>query len=88
MHLHDGCTFGIHRARGDCPAATTEDAGQFRIDHVAMGTFGVEPIKPDQGYIAFAGTSVRQFATLTSRQSSATVLLKLGPKAGVCYFRA
>ncbi|HEX8801373.1 MAG TPA: hypothetical protein VF772_22305, partial [Terriglobales bacterium] len=35
------------------------------------------------GYIAFAGTSVREMVTLTPNQSSATVVLKLGPKAGV-----
>jgi len=78
-----GAPSGSREARGDCPAVTTDDAGQFRIDHVAMGTFGVEAIKLDQGYIAFAGTSVKQFVTLTSSQSSATVVLKLGPKAGV-----
>lgn len=77
-----GAPSGSREARGGC-LATTDDAGQFRIDHVAMGTFGVEAIKPDQGYIAFAGTSVKQFVTLTSSQSSATVVLKLGPKAGV-----
>ena len=73
---------GSKEARGDCPVKTDE-AGQFRIDHVAMGTFGVEAIKPEDGYIAFAGTSVKQFVTLTSSQSSAKVVLKLGPKAGV-----
>ena len=78
-----GAPSGSREARGDCPAVTTDDAGQFRIDHVAMGTFGVEAIKLDQGYIAFAGTSVKQFVTLTSSQSSATVVLKLGPKVGV-----
>ena len=78
-----GAPSGSREARGDCPAATTDDAGQFRIDHVAMGTFGVEAIKPDQGYIAFAGTSAKEVVTLTSSQSSATVVLKLGPKAGV-----
>jgi hypothetical protein len=78
-----GAPSGSREARGNCPAVTTDDAGQFRIDHVAMGTFGVEAIKLDQGYIAFAGTSVKQFVTLTSSQSSATVVLKLGPKVGV-----
>jgi hypothetical protein len=78
-----GAPSGSREARGTCPAATTDDAGQFRIDHVAMGTFGVEAIKPDQDYIAFAGTSAKEFVTLTSSQSAATVALKLGPKAGV-----
>ncbi len=72
---------GSKESRGDCPA-TTDEAGQFRIDHVAMGTFGVEAIKPEDGYIAFAGTSVKEFVTLTPNQSSATVALKLGPKPG------
>jgi len=69
-------------ARGDCPAIT-DDAGQFRIDHMAMATFGVEAIKPEDGYIAFAGTSVKKRVTLTPNQSSATVVLKLGPKPGM-----
>jgi hypothetical protein len=46
-----------------------------------MGTIGVEAIKPEDGYIAFAGTSVRELVTLTPNQLSATVVLKLGPKA-------
>lgn len=73
---------GSKESRGDC-SVTTDGAGQFRIDHVAMGTFGVEAIKPEDGYVAFAGTSVREMVTLTPSQSSATVLLKLGPKPGV-----
>ena len=77
-----GAPAGSKEARGDCPA-TTDEAGQFRIDHVAMGTFGVEAIKPEEGYIAFAGTSVKKMVTLTTSQSSATVALKLGPKPGV-----
>jgi hypothetical protein len=48
-----------------------------------MGVTSVEAIKPEDGYVAFAGTSVREEVTLTPNQSSATVLLKLGPKPGV-----
>jgi hypothetical protein len=48
-----------------------------------MGIFLVEAIKPDDGYIAFAGTSVIEAVTLTPSQFSATVVLKLGPKPGV-----
>jgi hypothetical protein len=77
-----GAPAGSRESRGDCPAATTDEAGQFRIDHVAMGTIGVEAIKPGDGYVAFAGTSVSEQVTLTPNQSSATVVLKLGPKAG------
>jgi hypothetical protein len=73
---------GSKESRGDCPA-TTDEAGEFRIDHVAMGTFGVEAIKLEDGYVAFAGTSVKEVVTLTPNQSSATVVLKLGPKPGV-----
>jgi len=77
-----GAPSGSKEARGDCPV-TTDEAGQFRIDHMAMGTFGVEAIKPEDGYIAFAGTSVKKMVTLTPSQSAATVALKLGPKPGV-----
>ena len=62
-----GAPWGSTEARGDCPV-TTDEAGQFRIDHVATGTFGVEAIKPEDGYIAFAGTSAREMVTLTSNQ--------------------
>jgi hypothetical protein len=78
-----GAPSGSREARGDCPAATTDGEGQFRIDHMKMGTFGVEAIKPEDGYVAFAGTSVKEMVTLTPNQSSATVVLKLGPKAGM-----
>jgi hypothetical protein len=77
-----GAPSGSKEARGGCPVATDE-AGQFRIDHVAMGTFTVEVIKPEDGYVAFAGTSVKETVTLGPSQSSATVVLKLGPKPGV-----
>jgi hypothetical protein len=75
-----GAPAGSEESRGGCPA-TTNEAGQFRIDHVAMGTIGVEAIKPEDGYVAFAGTSVSELVTLTPNQWSATVVLKLGPKA-------
>jgi hypothetical protein len=77
-----GARSGSKEARGDCPV-TTDEAGQFRLDHMAMGTFGVEAIKPEDGYIAFAGTSVKKMVTLTPSQSAATVALKPGPKPGV-----
>lgn len=77
-----GAPSGSKEARGDCPVIT-DQAGQFHIDHMAMGTFGVEAIKPEDGYIAFAGTSVKKMVTLTPSQLSATVALKLGPKPGV-----
>lgn len=78
----EGAPSGSRDARGDCPA-TTDGAGQFRINHVAMGTISVEAIKLDEGYVAFAGTSVKDEVTLTPNQPSATVVLKLGPKPGL-----
>jgi hypothetical protein len=73
---------GSKESRGNC-SATTDEAGQFRIDHVEVGEISVEAIKPEDGYVAFAGTSVTKEVTLTPNQLSATVVLKLGPKAGV-----
>jgi hypothetical protein len=73
---------GSNEARGDC-SATTDEAGQFRIDHVEMGAISLEAIKPEDGYVAFAGTSVITEVTLAPNQLSATVVLKVGPKAGV-----
>ena len=77
-----GAPSGSKEARGGCPV-TTDQAGQFRIDNMAMGTFGVEAVKPEDGYIAFAGTSAKKIVTLIPSQLSATVALKLGPKPGV-----
>jgi hypothetical protein len=73
---------GSTESRGRCPAATTDEAGQFRIDHVAMGATGVEAIKLEDGYVAYAGTTAKEVVTLTPNQASATVVLKLGGKAG------
>jgi hypothetical protein len=78
---------GANMARGKCRlAATTDELGQFRIDHVAMGTFGVEPITPDEDYIDFgldpAGYYFGEIVTVTPNQSATTIVLKLGPKAG------
>jgi hypothetical protein len=74
-----GAPSGSREARGDCPA-TTDEAGQFSIHHLAMRAITVEAIKLDDGYVAFAGTSVKGEVTLTPDQPSATVVLKLGPK--------
>ncbi len=75
---------GSQESRGDC-SVTTDEAGQFRIDHLEMGAITVEAIKPEDGYIAFAGTSVTKEVSLAPDQLSATVVLKLGPKAGVLH---
>jgi hypothetical protein len=77
-----GAPSGSREARGDCPA-TTDEAGQFSIHHLAMGAISVEAIKLDDGYVAFAGTSVKDEVTLTPNQPLATVVLKLGPKPAV-----
>jgi hypothetical protein len=77
-----GAPSGSKESRGNCPAITDE-AGHFRIDHLAMGTVAVETIKPEDGYVAFAGTSAKEMVTLTPEQSLATIVLKLGPKPGV-----
>jgi hypothetical protein len=74
-----GAPSGSREARGDCPA-TSDEAGQFSIHHLAMRAITVEAIKLDDGYVAFAGTSVKDEVTLTPDQPSATVVLKLGPK--------
>ncbi len=74
-----GAPSGSREARGDCPA-TTDEAGQFSIHHLAMGEISVEAIKLEDGYVAFAGTSVKDEVTLTPNQPSGTVVLKLGPK--------
>ena len=77
-----GAPSGSTESRGAC-SATSDEAGQFHIDHVEMGVITIEAIKPEDGYVAFAGTSVTKQVTLTPTQLSATVVLKLGPKAGV-----
>lgn len=64
MHLRDP-------EKGEVPARpTTDEAGQFRVDHVAMGAIGVKAIKLEDGNVAFAGNGVTELVTLTptSRQ--------------------
>jgi hypothetical protein len=53
-----GAPSGSKEARGDCPV-TTDQAGQFRIDHMAMGTFGVEAIKPEDGAVTCHCSGIR-----------------------------
>jgi len=65
------------KARGDCPV-TTDEGGQFRIDHGAMGTFGIEAIKLEDSYVAFAGTRVK--GHLNTEPVGGDNVLKLGPK--------
>lgn len=77
-----GAPDGSAEARGSC-SAITDEAGHFHIDSVAMGTIGVEAIKPEEGYVAFAGTSKREMVKLTPIQPSAVVVLKLGPRPAI-----
>jgi hypothetical protein len=62
--------------------AYTDKTGQFQIDHVPMGTYGVVASKIDDGYTDF-GTAPVQKVTITPEEPLANVMLKLGPRAGI-----
>jgi hypothetical protein len=64
--------------------ATTDEAGQFRVDHVADGSDQRHVNKAGRTTnVAFARTGVSGVVALTPNQLSATVVLKLGPKSGI-----
>jgi len=69
--------------RSKCSAAT-DAAGQFQIDHVAMGATGVAAGKAEDGYVTYYGTGAgTETVTLTPEQPSAQVVLKFGPRQAI-----
>jgi hypothetical protein len=63
--------------------ARTDKTGQFQINHLPMGTFGVVASKIDDGYEDFEHAAPEQTVTLTPEQPLASVTVKLGPRAGI-----
>jgi hypothetical protein len=62
--------------------AHTDKTGQFEIDHVPMGTYGVVASKNEDGYADF-GLTAPVKVTLTPEEPLANVIVKLGPRAGI-----
>ena len=65
----------------NCPAQT-DGNGQFQIEHLPMGTFGVVASKNEDGYAGFDQTGMPT-VTLTPEAPLANVVVKLGPKEGI-----
>jgi hypothetical protein len=63
--------------------ARTDKTGQFQINHLPMGTFGLVASKIDDGYEDFEHAVPEQAVTLTPQQPLASVIVKLGPRAGI-----
>jgi len=69
-------------AVGNC-LALTDRSGQFEIDHLPLGTFGIVASKVDDGYIEHHQAPGMQKVTLSAEAPQASVALKLGPREGV-----
>jgi len=65
-----------------CSAQSTS-TGQFQMDHLPMGTFGVVASKDEDGYGGSDPSDEIQTVTLTPEAPMASVILKLGPKGGI-----
>ena len=69
------------------PSADTDELGHFQINHLWLGKFDVTAKKEDEGYpntsSAFYGDGKVEAVTLMPDHPSATVTIRLGPKAGI-----
>jgi Carboxypeptidase regulatory-like domain len=63
--------------------AQSDSNGQFRIEHLPMGTFGVVASKNEDGYVGFDNFPGIQTVTLTPEAPLANVVIKLGPREGI-----
>ncbi|MFZ0319094.1 MAG: carboxypeptidase-like regulatory domain-containing protein [Candidatus Sulfotelmatobacter sp.] len=61
----------------------TDSTGQFQIDHLPMGTIEVSASKGEDGYQDFYPPAHIQRVILTPQDPLATVISRLGPKAGI-----
>ena len=64
-------------------SAQSDGSGQFQMDHLPMGTFGVVASKDEDGYAGPNPSDEIQTVTLTPEAPMANVVLKLGPKGGI-----
>jgi hypothetical protein len=62
--------------------AHTDKTGQFEIDHVPMGTYGVVASKNEDGYADF-GLTAPVKVILTPEEPLANVIVKLGPRQAI-----
>ena len=67
---------------GNC-LAITDKAGQFEMDHLPLGTFGIVASKTDDGYTELHQAPGMQTVTLSAGAPQASIVLKLGPKEGI-----
>ena len=84
--VHASAMFGL--AAGIIPNAKTDETGHFVIAHLLLGKYAVTGEKPDEDYPRMVNrfyNSEDKFdtVTLTSRNFTASVTIRLGPKAGV-----
>jgi hypothetical protein len=62
--------------------ARTDRTGQFQVDDMPMGTFGVTAQKIEEGYDGLADGTATPMVTITPEEPLASVIIKLGPKSG------
>jgi len=72
---------------GKIPHATTDETGHFAIPHLWLGKYAVGAEKLDEDYpdmtSEFYSDGKFETVTLTARHSTASVSIRLGPKAGI-----
>jgi carboxypeptidase family protein len=61
---------------------STDEIGQFQIEHINMGTYGVFAEKDEDGYSSANHPSEQQ-VTINTSDPNAYVTLRLGPKGGI-----
>lgn len=88
--VKDATAFAFPTDRGmlaKVPQAITDERGYFAIRHLWLGKFAVTTKKEDEGYpdtsSAFYGDGKFEAVTLMPDHPSATVTIRLGPKAGI-----
>lgn len=61
----------------------TDPTGQFEIQHLSMGATHLYATKDEDGYSTLNQTRARQTVTLTMQEPSASITIKLAPRAGI-----
>ncbi|MGA8504696.1 MAG: carboxypeptidase-like regulatory domain-containing protein [Candidatus Sulfotelmatobacter sp.] len=59
----------------------TDPSGQFEIQHLSMGATQVFVTKDEDGYSALSQTRSQQTVTLTTQEPTASITIKLAPRA-------
>jgi len=85
--VYASAMFGL--GAGITPNAKTDETGHFVIGHLSLGKYAVTGEKQDEDYPRmvdrFYNSDKFETVTLTSQHFTASVTVRLGPKAGVLF---